>query len=121
MAIDQHEPGRTHPRCLETKEMPGVFLRFQSPREQMALPYSCLLAIVMKVDGTALELAFVTHKVTVSGKSLAEVYAAVAEAQARVINVVSPQFNETARAPAFKSIVTGIRIEPIDPEANQKQ
>ena len=68
-------------RCLETREIPGLFLRLQSAREQVALPYASLIKLELKNDATAVELSFVTHRVMIFGRNLAEVYQAAAEAQ----------------------------------------
>ena len=62
--------------------MPAVFLRLQSAREQVALPYSSLIKLELKNDATAVELSYVTHRVMIAGRNLAEIYQAVAEAQA---------------------------------------
>ena len=71
-------------RCLESRDMPAVFLRLQLAREQVALPYSSLIKLELKNDATAVELSYVTHRVMIAGRNLAEIYQAVAEAQARL-------------------------------------
>lgn len=108
-------------RCLETQEMPGVFLRLQSTREQVALPYSSLIKLELKNDATALELSFVTHRVMIAGKNLAEVYQAVAEAQARVISVAATDFAGEFLMPAHRALVREIRIEPLDADERRKR
>lgn len=107
------------PRCLEKREIPGVFLRLHSKRDQIALPYSCLLKLTLSLDDTALELSFATHRVTLTGRHLAEIYTAVAEAEARVVSVASNNFADEARLPSFRSLVSAIRIEPL--EAGERQ
>lgn len=109
------------PRCLETREMPAVFLRLQSPREHVALPYSSLIKLALKTDGTALELSYVTHRVTVTGKSLGEIYKAVADAEARLVTVVAEDFADAARLPSHKALVREIRIEPLDADERRKR
>lgn len=109
------------PRCLERREIPGVFLRLSSPREHIALPYSCLLKLALSLDETSLELSFATHRVTLSGKNLAEIYTAVAEAEARLVRVVSAGFADDARLPSSRALVRGIRIEPLDPAEKQRR
>jgi hypothetical protein len=122
MAIDQPESSRTtDPRCLERRELPATFLRLHSRREQVALPYACLLKLTLKLDETALELSFVTHRVTISGKTLGEIYTAVAETEARVISVVAPDFDEVGRTLGHKALVHGIRIEPLDVSEKQRR
>jgi hypothetical protein len=109
------------PRCVESREMPAVFLRLQSPREQVALPYSSLIKLSLKTDGTALELSYVTHRVTVGGKNLAEIYKAVAEAEARLIAVVAEDFADEGKLPSYKALVREIRIEPLDADERSKR
>jgi len=101
-------------RCLECRDTPGLFLRFESPREQIALPYASLVQLTLKLDSTALELAFVTHRVTVEGHSLEVLYAAVAEGQARVVRTLAMDFTGAAWPPSYQAIVRGIRVEPLE-------
>jgi hypothetical protein len=109
------------PRCLERREVPGVFLRLSSPREHIALPYACLLKLALSLDETSLELSFATHRVTLTGKNLAEVYVAVAEGEARHVHVVAPGFSAEARLPSSRALVRGLRIEPLDAAEKQKR
>ena len=88
-----------------------MFLRFESPREQIALPYASLVQLTLKLDSTALELAFVTHRVTVAGHSLEVLYAAVAEAQARVVRTLATEFGVGEWPAPYQAIVRSIRIE----------
>jgi hypothetical protein len=85
------------------------------------LPYSCLLKLALKVDETMLELSFVTHRVTISGKHLAEIYKAVSEAEARQVSVARADFADEAKLPSSKALVRGIRIEPLDADERRKQ
>lgn len=108
-------------RCLETRDMPAVFLRLQSAREQVALPYSSLIKLELKNDATAVELSFVTHRVMISGRNLAEIYQSVAEAQARVISVAATDFAGEFPMPAHRALVREIRIEPLDADERRKR
>lgn len=101
-------------RCLETRDLPAVFLRLQSAREQIALPYSSLIKLEIKNDATAVELSFVTHRVIIAGRNLAEIYQAVAEAQARVVMVATTDFAGEFLQPAHRALVREIRIDPLD-------
>lgn len=101
-------------RCLECRDTPGLFLRFESPREQIALPYASLVQLTLKLDSTALELAFVTHRVTITGHSLEVLYAAVAEAQVRVVRTLPTEFTGGEWPPSYQAIVSNIRIEPLE-------
>ena len=109
------------PGCLQTREIPGVFLRLHSPREQIALPYASLVKLSLKLDETALELSFFTHQVAVSGKNLAEIYKAVAEAYARIISVAPDNFSFESQLPTHKALVRGIHISPLDAEERRKR
>ncbi len=101
--------------------MPAVFLRLQSAREQVALPYSSLIKLELKNDATAVELSFVTHRVMITGKNLTAIYRAVAEAEARLIAVLSLDFPEEARGSSSNLLVSEIRIEPLEPEDRRKR
>lgn len=107
--------------CLETRGMPAVFLRLQSAREQVALPYSSLIKLELKNDATAVELSFVTHRVLITGRNLAEIYRAVAEAEARLIAVLALDFPEEARGLSSNLFVSEIRIAPLEPEERRKR
>ena len=108
-------------RCLETRDMPAVFLRLQSAREQVALPYSSLIKLELKNDATAVELSYVTHRVMIAGRNLAEIYQAVAEAQARLVMVATTDFAGEFLMPAHRALVREIRIEPLDAEERRKR
>ena len=109
------------PGCLEFEKMPAVFLRLHSPQEQIALPYASLLKLSLKTDETALELSFVSHRVTIIGKNLLEIYKSVAAAEARMIGVAPREFAAEAALPSCRALVRGIRIEPLDPEERRKR
>ena len=49
-----------NPGCLESREIPAVFLRLHSPVEQIALPYASLLKLSHETDEDALELSLVS-------------------------------------------------------------
>jgi hypothetical protein len=101
--------------------MPAVFLRLQSAREQVALPYSSLIKLELKNDAAAVELSFVTHRVMITGRNLAEIYLAVAEAQARVISVAATDFAGEFLMPAHRALVREIRIEPLNADERRKR
>lgn len=101
--------------------MPAVFLRLQSAREQLALPYSSLIKLELKNDATAVELSYVTHRVMITGRNLAEIYQAVAEAQARLISVAVADFTGEFLLPAHRALVREIQIEPLDAEERRKR
>ena len=110
-----------NPGCLESREIPAVFLRLHTPREQIALPYASLIKLSLKLDETALELSFVTHHVVVSGKNLAEIYNALAEAYARIVRVAADSFSIEAQLPSYKALVREIRIDPLDADERRKR
>jgi hypothetical protein len=100
--------------CLERRGLPAVFLRLESPRERLALPYASLIKLVLRVDDTALELAFVTHRVTITGRNLNELYQAVTDVEARTIRVVAAGCTAEAGLRSLQALVLGIRIDPLD-------
>lgn len=122
MLKSRHDNDRpADPRCIETRETPAAFLRLQSPREQVALPYSSLLKLTLKTGGTALELSYITHRVTVIGKNLDVIYKAVAEVEARLVTVVAEDFADAARLPSYMALVREIRIDPLDADERRKR
>ncbi len=80
-----------------------------------------MVKVSLKTDGTALELSYVTHRVTVIGKNLTEIYKAVADAEARLITVVAEDFTDEWKLPAYKALVREIRIEPLDADERRKR
>jgi hypothetical protein len=106
---------------LETRELPAVFLRLQSPREQVALPYSSLIKLALALDGTEVELSYVTHRVTLMGRNLDEIYEAVANAEARWVAVAPEDFAGEASATSHMALVREIRIEPLDAEERRRR
>ena len=107
--------------CLELRGVPALFLRFETPREQIALLYASLVKLSLKPDETGLELSFLTHQVAVSGKKLAEIYRAIAEAQARVVRVVPEDYSTAMKLPAIKASVHDVRIKPLEADKRRKQ
>lgn len=85
------------------------------------MPYSSLIKLSLKTDGTALELSYVTHRVTVIGKNLGEIYKAVAEVEARLLTVVAEDFADAASLPSYTALVREIRIEPLDADERRKR
>ncbi len=101
--------------------MPASFLRFESPREQMAFPYASLIKLELRLDETALELSFVTHQVLITGRKLAEIYQAVTDTEARLVRVVSNEFAGDPAVATYRALVHGIRIDPLDADERRKQ
>jgi len=52
--------------------------------------------------------------VIIAGRNLAEIYQAVAEAQARVVMVATTDFAGEFLQPAHRALVREIRIDPLD-------
>lgn len=122
---DPRKPGKVasipNPGCLASREMPAVFLRLHSPQEQIALPYASLHKISLKTDKTVLELSFVSHRVTITGKSLVKIYKTETAAEARMIRVVARDFAAEATLRSYHGLMRGIRIEPLDSEERRRR
>lgn len=120
MSLD-HFPTRSGD-CLSTITSPVLCLRFESARERLALPYASLVAIRFSTDNTILTILFVTHKVTIKGRNLTDVYSAVATGAAAVLALGRRTFHSSIKAanpdrpPAEPAAITisDIRIESID-------
>ncbi|MSU68262.1 MAG: hypothetical protein CK548_02555 [Opitutia bacterium] len=101
--------------------MLAVFLRLQSAREQIALPYSSLIKLELKNDATAVELSCVTHRVMITGRNIDAIYQAVAEAQARLVMVATTDFTGEFLMPAHRALVREIRTNPLDTAERRKR
>ena len=101
--------------------MPATFLRFESPREQVAFPYASLIKVELARDETALELSFVTHRVSITGRQLSEIYKSVTDMEARLVRVVSNEFAGNPAVPTYRALVHGIRIDALDADERRKQ
>ena len=62
-----------------------------------------------------------THRVMIAGKNLAEIYQAVAEAQARVVTVATTDFSGEFLLPAHRALVREIRIDPLEPAERRRK
>jgi len=109
-------PGEDQPRnpgCLVTQDVPAVCLRLQSHRQQLALPYAFLLRVELSEDETNCVIIFATHKISVRGRHLREVYLAVSQAQATEISIgQSATLRDGSRF--LGPLVTDVLIEPTD-------
>jgi hypothetical protein len=99
--------------------MPASFLRLESPREQVALPYVSLIKLELKRDEAALELSFFTHRALITGRKLAEIYQAVTDTEAHLVRVVSNEFAGDPAVPNYRELVHGIRIDPLNADEPQ--
>lgn len=113
-------PLRPRPNDIERTATPGLFLRFESTRERIALPYALLLKLELSLDQRTLELGFATHAVTIGGRELHEIYEAVADGHARCIVLSDRETQRVAMQRDRGTVVAEIRIMRLDPE-NQKR
>ncbi len=105
---------QTSAECYIAGDRPASFLRLETRRERMALPYAMLLGIVLSLDETSLELDFASHKVTVSGKRLYEVFCAISAGQGQALMALGT-VEEFALGPAAKApYIQDIRIKPVE-------
>jgi hypothetical protein len=108
---------QTPTECYLSSDRPTAFLRLETARERLALPYAMLLGLSLSVDETLLELDFASHKVTVKGKRLHEVFCSLALGQSAALFAQG----ETAgllRAPDSKApCIHEIRIKVLEPVA----
>jgi hypothetical protein len=119
---DQRKPSPAlNDRQLETRDMPALFLRFESPRLRVALPYASLLKIEIALRDEQIELAFATHRVTVRGANLWRMYEAISLARATQIAVYEKDFSLEARLKTATPFVSEIRIDPLEPVERRRQ
>jgi len=63
----------------QTTEEHVPYLRIETPRDRVALPYSTLLGLTLSADEMTLRLNFASTEVTVKGKRLHEVFCSIAK------------------------------------------
>lgn len=102
------------PSCLETRELPAVFLRLETARQRVAFPYAALMKLELSLDETEVELTFTTHSATVKGRNLRGLYEAASQAQAVQIRATPKDITFEAMLKALTSFVSEIRITPLD-------
>jgi hypothetical protein len=98
-----------------------LFLRFESTRERIALPYALLLKLELSLDQRTLELGFATHAVTLGGRELHEIYEAVADGHARCIRLSDRETHGTVSRREGSAVVAEIRITRLDPDDRKRQ
>jgi hypothetical protein len=96
--------------CYQTSDFVAPFIRLETPRERIALPYSTLLGVTLSVDETILGLDFADRQVTVLGKRLHEVFCALARGRVEAV-FARPAADELLAGPGNAApVVTEIRV-----------
>ena len=107
------------PECYVTADYPAAFSRLETARERIALPYSLLLAVSLSMDESVLGLDFASHKVTVTGKRLYEIYCAISAARGQVLQARGA-LGEIALGPTSKTpFIREIRIYSLETQNNK--
>jgi hypothetical protein len=75
----------------------------------------------LNLDETALQLTYITHEVTVTGKNLGQIYVATSGAEARLVRVAPPGYSGDGKLSSKQPLVREIRINPMDPQERRKQ
>ncbi|MBI5693762.1 MAG: hypothetical protein HZC55_27120 [Verrucomicrobia bacterium] len=119
--IETHDgtPLRPRPNGVERTDIQGLFLRFESKRERIALPYALLLKLELSLDQRTLELAFATHTVTVGGWDLNEIYEMIADGHARCIRLSDQESPGIPVRRDDRAIVGEFRITRVDPDGRK--
>ena len=109
--------------CLFTEGSPTLCLRVETPRERLALPYAGLVSVSLSADDTVMTVFFVTHRVTVKGRKLTEIFRAVATGSAhglgvgrRILLQKNTLYNPSQRPEPEREIcaIVSIRIESVE-------
>ena len=108
------------PRCLETRDVPGVCLRLEATRQSIAIPYALLLRVELSEDETGCDLTFATHEVRIRGRRLRAVYVAVSQGQAVQIGLGDSAYVKAGDA-LFGPLVTGLQIDPLEEPARARR
>jgi hypothetical protein len=102
--------------CYVTSDHAVSFLRFETPRERLALPYATLLGFTLSNDETILELDFASHKITVKGKRLYEVFCVLSTSVGQAL-IARSETDSVLLGPSAKApFIQEIRIKEIEPE-----
>ena len=102
--------------CYVTSDHSVSFLRLETPRERLALPYATLLGFTLSTDETTLELDFASHKITVRGKRLYEVFCALSAGIGQAL-IARAETDALLLGPSAKApFIQEIRIRAISPE-----
>jgi hypothetical protein len=119
--IETHDgtPLRPRPNGVERSDFQGLFLRFESKRERVALPYALLLQLELSLDQRTLELAFATHTVTVGGWDLNEIYEMIADGHAKCIRLSDQGSPGNSARRDDRAIVGEIRIARVEPDGRK--
>jgi hypothetical protein len=96
-----------------TSETGAVFLRLETPRERLALPYATLLGLSLSVDDATLELDFASHKITVKGKRLYEVFCAISAGRSSALFARSEVEELALGSTVTLPIIAEIRIREV--------
>jgi len=96
----------------QTSPNPIPFLRLETPRERLALPYATLLGINLATDENSLQLDFASHQVTAHGKQLYEVFCSISSGMCAVL-FARGELKEIEAGPDAKApVIRDIRIKP---------
>lgn len=114
-------PLRPRPNDIERTATPGLFLRFESTRERIALPYALLLKLELSLDQRTLELGFATHAVTIGGRELHEIYEAVADGHARCIRLSDRETTGGVVRRDGGAVIAEIRITRLEPDEKKRR
>jgi hypothetical protein len=95
----------------QSTERFAPFLRLETPRERVALPYATLLGMTLSADETTIELDFASRIVTVKGKRLHEVFCSIAAGRGEALFARSAT-DEMSLGPGSKApLIVEIRIK----------
>ena len=99
--------------CYVTSDHSVGFLRFETPRERLSLPYATLLGFTLSNDETILELDYASHKITVKGKRLYEVFCVLSAGIGQAL-IARPETDALILGPSAKApFIQEIRIKPV--------
>jgi len=107
-------PSAITTNCYVAGDFHPTLLRFESPRECIALPYATLLASSLSVDETVLELDFAAHRVTINGERLHEIFCSVAAGLTHMITSVSVGDQMKASSDTKAPLVREIRVKALE-------
>ena len=101
----------------QTSEAHVPFLRIETPRDRVALPYAMLLGLTLSNDETTLVLNFASSVVTIQGRRLYEVFCAISSGRGEALFARNCSDDMVAVPLQKAPFISAIRVREVEEEA----
>ena len=107
---------KTGVESYQTSEVHVPFLRIETPRDRVALPYAMLIGLTLSSDETTLVLNFASSLVTVQGRSLYEIFCAISRGRGEALFARNGSDDMVASPLQKAPFISAIRIKDLEEE-----